>query len=130
EFVPEQRPQSDLQFFYDAATSGELNQVTLPTGGSLGWGYTNFTYLGSRAQPEVQTRSTYDGAATLTYATSRDPGDSGRPVHYWADWYDPSGTGDKAWLFNTSGPYIGLVATYLGGSFRATSRRCIWITPG
>lgn len=62
----------------------------------------------------MQTRTTYDGATSLTYTSGRDSGDGSRTVHYLADWYDPSGTGDKAWIFNTSGPYIGLATTYLG----------------
>jgi hypothetical protein len=97
-------------FLYDSAAS--LTKVTLPYGGYLRWQYANYTYLGSRVQPEVNYRYlSKNGSTEATYAMIRDAGDSNRTLHNYAHWVDVGGLGEKVWFFNTDGsqPTAGLV---------------------
>jgi hypothetical protein len=92
---------------YDSGGSGELTQVTVPMGGKLRWTYRPFTYVGSRTQREVQNRyltSTVGGVESPAYVFTRnDAADASLSLHSGVTLDDPSGIGQKAWTFATSG---------------------------
>jgi hypothetical protein len=46
-------------FTYDTTGTGELDKVTFPYGATISWGYSPFTYAGSRTQREVNGRGMY-----------------------------------------------------------------------
>lgn len=83
-------------------TSGTLTKVAFPYGGYLRWQHANYTYLGTRLQPEVQNRYlSADGSTEATFPIARDSSDTGRTVHNYAVLTDPT-LGDKRWFFNTN----------------------------
>ena len=54
--------------------SGELTQATTIYGGYISWGYSPFTYVGSRIQREVTSRNIYDGTVlTGPYSSHMRP---------------------------------------------------------
>jgi len=85
-------------------STGALTRVTLPYGGYLGWQFSNYQYVGTRLQPEVQNRYlSKDGSipSQTTYQILRDPADSNRNVHQFAYLLDPGNVGAKVWFFYT-----------------------------
>ncbi len=93
------------KFQYDAGGSGELTQMTNKYGGILRWTYRSFTYAGARTMREVQNRYlTNLGWAEITYPFTRnDAVDANLSIHSGATLDDPSGSGEKAWTFATTG---------------------------
>jgi hypothetical protein len=108
------------QFQYASAgsgTSGELTHVTTMYGGVLGWAHRSFTYTGSRTFREVQYRylTMQSGGTQYTYTFTRnDTTDAGLSIHSGVTLDDPSGIGEKAWTFTTSGTFylLGLTSSY------------------
>jgi RHS repeat-associated protein len=105
-----------LSYSFQQDSTGALTRATLPYGGYLGWQYANYTYVGSRLQPEVQYRLlSKDGTAAsqVSYFINRDSGDPSRPVHVFADLWGPDGKSELPWFFdtNTSSPTLGLVTS-------------------
>ncbi len=105
-------------FTYDSVTnSGELTSVTSPLGGKIRWAYTPFTFSGSRTLREVQDRyltMTSGGTESSAYTLSRNASDSNLTVHSSLVLDDPSGIGERAWTFSTSGAAweLGLLTQY------------------
>jgi len=94
------------QFQYASSGSGELTQVTTMNSGVLGWAYRNFTYTGNRTFREVQNRflTIQSGGTQYTYPFTRnDAADASLSFHSGVTLDDPSGIGEKAWTFATSG---------------------------
>ena len=92
-----------LSYSFQQDSTGALTKVTLPYGGYLAWQYANYTYVGSRVQPEVENRYlSKDGVNQTTYPIQRNAGDSSRTVHASAIIADPGDVGQKNWCFNTN----------------------------
>src|ERR1035437_9367820 len=82
--------------------TGELTQVTTPTGGSLGWGYRTYTYAGSGVSyREVQTRQ-MSPAAGVTYSWNLTL-DSNPTLHASAVLSDLGANASKVWTFGGTG---------------------------
>lgn len=94
-------------FTYDSVTnSGELTSITSPLGGKIRWAYRPFTFNGSRTLREVQNRyltMTSGGTESAAYAFTRNAGDSSLSLHSGLTLDDPSGVGESAWTFSTTG---------------------------
>jgi RHS repeat-associated protein len=105
-------------FTYDASGSAELSTVTTPFGGRIRWAYRPFTYVGSRTLREVQDRyvtTTYSGTESQAYVFTRnDSVDEGLTIHSGVTIDDPSGIGEKAWTFSTTGSawQLGMTTLY------------------
>jgi hypothetical protein len=89
------------------ATTGELEKVTFPYGGTLRWSYSDVAYPAGRLQREVSGRwAAYKaGAPEKAIAITWDP-DTTRPFHGWAKLTDP-GPGQKQWTFDAAGRMAG-----------------------
>jgi len=105
-------------FTYDTVTnSGEITSMTTPYGGKIRWAYGPFTYNGSRTLREVQNRYLTIGTTyseTGAYVFTRPSGDSNLTLHSGLTIDDPSGIGEKAWTFATTGDaaLLGTVTRY------------------
>jgi len=105
-------------FTYDTTTnSGELTSMTTPYGGKIRWAYVPFTYSGTRTLREVGNRyltTTSGGTETAAYVFTRPTGDSSLSLHSGLTIDDPSGIGEKAWTFATTGTaaLLGTVTQY------------------
>jgi hypothetical protein len=66
---------TSYSFVQDA--TGALTKVTLPYGGYLSWQFTNYTYSGSRLQPEVQNRYLSPSGSTADLSRSGRFGQDG-----------------------------------------------------
>ena len=105
-------------FTYDTTTnSGELTSMTTPYGGKIRWAYVPFTYNGTRTLREAGNRyltTTSGGTETAAYVFTRPSGDSSLSLHSGLTIDDPSGIGEKAWTFATTGtaPLLGTVTRY------------------
>jgi len=86
-------------------TSGELEKVTLRTGGYLRWTYGNTTYSAGRTQREIQTRVYAHAGPTTeqTYTFSHEGSTSSQTIHSWTQLDEPGGSARKKWTF-ASGP--------------------------
>ena len=92
--------------------TGELTQSTMPTGGSLAWGYRTYTYAGSGlSYREVQTRQMSPSAGT-TYSWNFTL-DNNVTLHTSAVVSDLGAGTSKVWTFETAaGPTLGLSTSY------------------
>jgi YD repeat-containing protein len=97
-------------------SSGEMTSVNTPLVGALRWGYINSSVSSSRTFREVQDRffTQMSGATETGVSIYRDPGDTGRSVHLYANLFDWSGGANKVWWFetNTSLFNAGLLTAY------------------
>lgn len=91
------------QFEYNS--SGEMTKAIQPYGGYLRWDHGTYTYVGNRSLREVQNRHLLKqtGAMETSYPFWRDPNDANLTCHSAAALDDPSGAGERAWFFYTSG---------------------------
>ena len=101
-------------FTYDG--SAELTKIILPYGGYLAYNYTTTTYTSGISYREVQQRhlaSDGTGATDIAYPLAHESS-PGSTVHQYTTIVDPSGTGEKYWVFATSGLAEALVTEYQG----------------
>ena len=91
-------------FKYDTTGTGELDQVTLPYGGEIQWGYQAFTYAGNVTQREVNGHSTYTGPGvyfdsyTISFSTTAN---SFFHANSTID-DDETGSAEREYLFGTT----------------------------
>ena len=90
-------------FTYDSTGTGELDAVTFPYQGQIGWTYGSFNYSGTRTYREVQGRSLTmaAGATALNYGISYQT-TSGITFHTYSQVDDPDGNSEKAFFFDST----------------------------
>jgi RHS repeat-associated protein len=114
-----------FQSVLTGTSAGELQQVTFPYGGCMGWGYVSFEYAGVRTLREAGSRYleaslTSGGSPTCTnqwnYTISRPDAPNSVIVHSAMTLVDASGVGSKTWNFcttNSSTCQVGLLGSFV-----------------